>query len=68
VVDVGAAELTAAGDGDAHVSGRGVTSGRSGASKKGGASERSLLSGRGASGTGPARRGEAAIWGKKGKC
>jgi hypothetical protein len=32
----------AAGDGDAHVSGRGVASGKSSASKKGGASERSL--------------------------
>jgi hypothetical protein len=47
----------AAGDGDARVSMRGVVLGRSGTSEKGGASKRSLSSGRGASGTGAARRG-----------
>jgi hypothetical protein len=71
---VGRCALVRAGDGNAHVSGRGVASGRSGTSEKGGTSERSLSSGRGASGrvrkgeaaaTTEEERREAAIWGKQ---
>jgi hypothetical protein len=49
----------AAGDGDAHMSGRAVASWRSGRGtwEKGGSSERSFSSGRGVSGMGAARRG-----------